>query len=172
MIRQPATLMEKIAVQLATCFGVGNAAVAPGTWGSIPGVALGLTFAALSRQLFSDETLRFAVVTFFLVVGTLLALWCIHVTEKVWNTHDEGRIVADEVIGQAIALAYLNPSWQVALLGFGLFRWLDITKPWLIGWLDRSAPGALGTLGDDVLAGVFAALVLGGLQLWVPNLML
>jgi phosphatidylglycerophosphatase A len=162
--------VERVAIQLATCFGIGNAPVAPGTVASVPGLVAGVALAALTAKIWREPTAQFSAVTVFLLAGTALSYWCIHVAEKAWNTHDESRIVADEVIGQAIAVAYVDPSWKAALVAFALFRLLDITKPLLIGWIDESGPGALGTLGDDLLAGLVTALVLGGLGLLAPGL--
>jgi phosphatidylglycerophosphatase A len=93
-------------------------------------------------------------------VLTLLALWAIHVTERAWGTHDDQRIVIDEVVGQAIAVAFVAPTELSLVAGFGLFRLLDITKPLIIGWVDERGPGAVGTLFDDVLAGIGTAVVL------------
>lgn len=142
--------LDRLAVRLATAGGVGYAAKAPGTWGSLPGLALG---AALQARLGNEPWLIGAL----LVAATLVACWAIARTERALRVHDDGRIVVDEVVGQAIAVAFLPLGIVSAALGFALFRLLDIKKPLAIGWVDAHAPGAVGTLGDDVLAGVVAA---------------
>ena len=76
------------------------------------------------------------------------------------GTHDDQRIVIDEVIGQSIALSFCPPTFLSLILGFTLFRLFDITKPGPIGWADRRLPGAWGTLLDDVMAGIAAAISL------------
>ena len=72
--------------------------------------------------------------------------------------HDSKMIVIDEVAGQWIALlpAALNPA--LILIAFILFRFFDILKPWPISFIDKKVPGALGVMGDDIIAGLFAAI--------------
>lgn len=145
------TVLDRLAVLLSTAFGIGYAPKAPGTFGSIPGLALGVAL-ALHAGLWAKILILVALIA--------LSLWAIARAEEVLLTHDDQRIVIDEVAGQALAAAFLAPGWVSALLAFGLFRLLDITKPLLIGRIDRDAPGALGTLGDDLLAGAVAGAVL------------
>jgi phosphatidylglycerophosphatase A len=90
----------------------------------------------------------------------LIAFWSIARTEFKWRTHDDSRIVVDEIVGQAIAVAFLPVSWTMLVACFALFRLLDIWKPLLIGWIDRNAPGAWGTLCDDLLAGALTGIFL------------
>jgi len=83
---------------------------------------------------------------------------------------DHRSIVWDEFVGQWVALLpLLLPEWMPAghvalawsmLAGFALFRLFDVWKPWPISWLDRQVKGGLGVMVDDLLAGVFAALLL------------
>lgn len=142
---------DRIAVWLSTAFGIGYAPKAPGTFGSIPGLGLGLALAV-----YADSSTKILC----LVALVALALWAISRAEKALHTHDDQRIVIDEVAGQALAVAFLAPHWLTALLAFALFRLLDITKPLAIGWIDRGVPGAWGTLGDDLLAGILAGVIL------------
>lgn len=102
-------------------------------------------------------------ITLVLIALTAFAFWMIHLTEIVWNTHDDQRIVVDEIAGQAIAIAYVQPSLVISLIAFALFRLFDIWKPGPIGWIDRAWPGASGTLFDDILAGICAAILVYGL---------
>lgn len=143
----------RIAIWLATSGGIGYAAKAPGTWGSLPGLLIAI---ALQHYVGAQPW------TIGLCLGllTVLAAWSIDRTETALQVHDDGRIVIDEVVGQAIALAFLPVTAGTILAAFGLFRLLDITKPLAIGWIDRHAPGWIGTLADDVLAGIVAALIL------------
>ena len=142
---------ERIAIFLSTAGGIGFAPVAPGTFGSLPGLAIGVALAVWNRPWMAAA---------ILVTLTALSYWMIAITERAWKTHDDQRIVIDEVCGQAIAMAFLAPTWPAAFVAFIAFRTLDITKPLAIGWIDREAPGAAGTLFDDILAGVVAAAVL------------
>jgi phosphatidylglycerophosphatase A len=152
------SFIQKIAIHSATSLGIGYAPKAPGTFGSLPGLLVGV---GLFHSQAWGGILAPAVLSIILIG---YSYWCIDVTEKVWSTHDDQRIVIDEVAGQAIALAYINPSITNLVLGFVLFRALDITKPALIGHIDQKWPGALGTLFDDVLAGLVALLILVGIN--------
>ena len=71
---------------------------------------------------------------------------------------DPGEVVIDEIAGQWIALLFAPHTLTAYALAFALFRLFDIWKPWPVGWADRSLPGGLGVMADDLLAGVYAAL--------------
>ena len=77
---------------------------------------------------------------------------------------DAGEMVADEVVGMWIALFALPNAIWTLVLGFVLFRYLDIKKPLLIGYIDRNVEGGLGVMLDDVVAGVFTYMTLWGLH--------
>jgi phosphatidylglycerophosphatase A len=74
--------------------------------------------------------------------------------------HDHPAIVWDEIAGMMITLLAAPATWWGVLLGFGLFRLLDIWKPWPIREIDHGLPGGAGIMLDDVLAGLIAAGVL------------
>src|SRR5690554_3636791 len=76
------------------------------------------------------------------------------------GVHDHGGIVWDEFVGIWITLIFLPNTWLWLLLGFVVFRLLDIAKPWPISVLDRKVGGGFGIMIDDILAGVIAAGVL------------
>lgn len=133
---------------LAVVFPLGLAPKAPGTFGSLAGLPVGFLFFNLS----DSWATRLAL----LVLLGLFSWLVIDRTEKFWNTHDDGRIVIDEVLGQAIPLTFFNGDWKIYLIAFVLFRFFDIVKPGPVGWADRKLPGAWGTLLDDVIAGIFA----------------
>ena len=141
-----------MAVRLAICFGLGKLP-APGTWGSIPGLVLG----ALCALFLSPWATLLAL--FLLTVVTYVS---IAVTEATWHTHDDSRIVIDEVLGCAIAVAFLSPGLFHWLLGFALFRIFDIVKPGPIGYIDKKMASSFATMLDDMVAGVCA-----GLCLWL-----
>jgi phosphatidylglycerophosphatase A len=97
----------------------------------------------------------------------VIGLWAAHSYEQVAAIKDPGAIVIDEVAGQWLALipAGLNPVGVV--LAFILFRAFDVTKPWPVGWADRHLKGAFGIMADDIIAGLYAAvLVYALLWLW------
>ena len=84
--------------------------------------------------------------------------------------HDHGGIVWDEVVGMLLTMTFVEPSLLAALLGFGLFRLMDITKPWPIRDVDHRLHGGLGIMLDDVLAAVYAAFALSGIQYLLLNM--
>lgn len=145
---------------LAFGFGSGLAPKAPGTFGSLAAVALFPLLALLPLPAF------LAVLVASAVGGVYI---CGHAARAL-DVHDDGRIVWDEFAGQWLALLPLLPlaQWDARALiglaaGFGLFRLFDIAKPWPIGYFDRSVPGGLGIMLDDLIAGAIAAAVLAGL---------
>jgi len=141
---------------IASGFGSGYAPKAPGTAGSIVGLALGAAALAVSPWLLLLLTLAAS------IGGTAAIMQATHLPLRpvTGADHDDpGWIVIDEIAGQCCALLLLpRPSWPAAALAFALFRLLDITKPGPIGWLDRQG-GALGIMADDLLAGTLAAVV-------------
>ena len=152
---------------LGTAGGLGLLPRAPGTFGSLPGLLLGPLIQLLFKTPPPESawavwrfSLEYRWIFLVLTLLTLLGWFVIHKLEKIWCTHDDQRIVLDEVIGQSIALSFCPPTFLSLLLGFALFRLYDITKPGPIGWADRTLPGAWGTLLDDVMAGIAAAITL------------
>lgn len=158
-------MYKKFSYLLAGFFGVGHAPFAPGTCGSL--AALPPAF-FLAYNFGTPGILSGAAIVFFL--GTL-------VTHEVLKTskHDPSFVVIDEVAGQLLAFAPLasflqhNASaWLTYLLGFGLFRLFDITKPQPAKWTDRKVLNAWGVMLDDIFAGLYAALVLWLLHKYLP----
>lgn len=145
-------MKARFATVIVRVFGIGNAPVSPGTFGSLPGLVVGYAL-----QVYVGSPLVIALVLAALVG---LSYWCIDVYEKSLGVHDDQRVVVDEVCGQAIAVAFLPPLAIWLGLGFVLFRLLDIAKPPPIGTIDEKVPGAAGTLFDDVVAGIVAAAIL------------
>jgi phosphatidylglycerophosphatase A len=135
---------------LAFGFGTGLAKKAPGTWGTLAGLAL------LPLLYLLPLWLGLVVIGLASVFGIWL---CGRVADDL-GVHDHGGIVWDEIVGIWITLILLPNTWQWWLLGFVLFRILDIFKPWPISWLDRHVAGGLGIMLDDMLAGLIAAALL------------
>jgi phosphatidylglycerophosphatase A len=99
------------------------------------------------------------------VVATATGFWALR---RIRVVGDPGWVVIDEFAGQWIALAALShPSIVGLLAAFVLFRLLDIAKPGPIGWADRQE-GVFGIMMDDVLAGLFVALVLAAVRIAWP----
>lgn len=144
-------LMSHPAGWIATALGAGLSPRAPGTAGSL--VAL-LPWWFLLRGL----PLGWYVVV--LVVGFALGVWACAVSDRRVGMHDQGALVWDEVIGMWITLLAAPAAWWWMLAGFALFRLFDIWKPWPVSWADRRVHGGLGVMLDDVLAGLYALVVL------------
>jgi phosphatidylglycerophosphatase A len=78
--------------------------------------------------------------------------------------HDHPGIVWDEIAGFTITMLGAPITWPWLLVGFALFRFFDILKPWPIREADHSLKGGLGIMLDDVIAGVFAGVILFALH--------
>jgi phosphatidylglycerophosphatase A len=148
--------LDKLAVFLATGAGSGFAPKAPGTFGSLAALPL-IWFA-------HDSGLSAVEMGLAIIVISIIGMWSTARVEHLWHTHDDGRIVIDEVAGMFITLAWFPFDLFHVALGFALFRLFDIWKPGPVGYIDEHGPGAWGTFFDDVVAGIFAAGVLYALS--------
>jgi len=146
------------AVLLATWFGAGRMPFASGTWGS----AAALPFAYALLALGGPYVLGIAAVVLLLV-----GIWASEVFCRRSGIADPGAIVIDEVVGQFLTLLVAPPRLLEFLIGFFLFRLMDVVKPWPANWADRAIKGGLGVMLDDVIAGIYAALVLWGIERWL-----
>lgn len=149
--------MDKL---ICTWFGAGNLKPAPGTWGSLVAVALGV----LIHWIGSFPMLAIAT-----VIVTLLGFWAVPRYTTGLGNPDRSEIVVDEVAGQWLTLLFPScafwlmglPSttfpWPAWLGAFLFFRLFDIWKPWLVGRADREG-GVNGVMLDDLWAGLFAGI--------------
>ena len=131
-----------------TAFGLGFLRPAPGTWGSLGGLIFWWFFLA-----------GLSVLTQLLIIaGYFCISWwlCSRLINRL-GIQDEPQIVADEVAGVWLALIFAPQVWWVALLAFGLFRFFDIAKPGVVGWLDENVHSGLGVMADDMMAGLISA---------------
>jgi phosphatidylglycerophosphatase A len=150
---------------LITCCGLGHAPVASGTFGTLGGVALAGLIGAWWPEHYLPAVLGLVVV--LLLAGASLGGWA----ERKWGRKDPGQYVLDEVVGYLVTVAWIGfPGWTHLGLGFLLFRLTDITKPPPARQLER-VKGGWGILLDDVVAGVWALLVLIGLRALFPELL-
>jgi phosphatidylglycerophosphatase A len=131
-------------------FGTGLAPFAPGTFGSLVGLAFALSLAPLG--------LWWNVLA--IVAAVAAGVWICGESARRLGVHDHPAIVWDEVAGMMIAMLAAPDAWWGAPLAFVLFRFFDIAKPWPIREVDHGMAGGAGIMLDDVLAGIFAALVL------------
>ena len=135
---------------LATGFYIGNIPFAPGTFGTVLGLPLCFVLAGLKLPL--------AIVCTVLFIA--IAVWVANDAEKLLKKKDPGCIVIDEIAGMAVTLVGLPFNLTTALIGFIIFRILDILKPFPIRSLDKRISGGVGIVIDDVVAGIFANLLL------------
>lgn len=91
---------------------------------------------------------------------TIVGIWAIRTSLPFFDGEDPQKIVIDEVCGLGLTLCFCSASWLHLVLGFLLFRLFDIVKPWPVSWADQKIKGAWGIMLDDLLAGLYAALVL------------
>ncbi|GAA8949792.1 phosphatidylglycerophosphatase A [Helicobacter pylori] len=142
--------MDKFSLRACflTLFFSGYSKKAPGTIGSLVALLLGLPV-----LIFSANTLFLAAV----LIG-LIAIAQIDKEEEESKIHDSSYIVIDELVGMWLAMAISGLSLAGVVLSFIFFRIYDITKPSLIGKIDKEVKGGLGVVADDALAGVLAGL--------------
>ncbi|MGL2902597.1 phosphatidylglycerophosphatase A family protein [Helicobacter pylori] len=142
--------MDKFSLRACflTLFFSGYSKKAPGTIGSLVALLLGLPI-----LIFSANTLFLGAV----FVG-LIAIAQIDKEEEETKRHDSSYIVIDELVGMWLAMAISGLSLAGVILSFIFFRIYDITKPSLIGKIDKEVKGGLGVVADDALAGVLAGL--------------
>nr|WP_067286061.1 phosphatidylglycerophosphatase A [Marinobacterium profundum] len=135
---------------LAFGFGSGLAPKAPGTFGTLAAIPLYLLMTLLPLWGY------LAVV----VVAAVLGIYLCGRTARDMGVHDHPGIVWDEFVGFWITMLFVPVNWVWILLGFALFRLFDIWKPWPIRVVDLKVEGGFGIMLDDVLAGIYALLVL------------
>jgi phosphatidylglycerophosphatase A len=156
-----------------TTFGVGYIPLAPGTWGSAVGVLIYWLVSGIELNSIAYFTARgwqenqifawfYGINSFLLLAFCLLGIWAANRATKLFANKDPQQAVVDEVIGQLITFLFIpfGVHWFYILLGFLLFRFFDITKPYPIDSL-QNLPTGLGVCADDILAGVYAGICLG-----------
>ena len=171
---------DYLALAIATC-GVGYLPLAPGTWGSLVGIAIYLLLRSLvfhpyvAPLLGGWNVLRpnpFLIFVFqsilglFVVAISIVGVWAATRVERLTGRKDASIVVIDEVAGQLftffIVLDYLAPRWIV--LGFILFRFFDIVKPFPARRLEAMS-GGIGVVGDDLIAGLYGTWALAAVMI-------
>lgn len=149
--------MARSAAWLATCFGIGKVSHAPGTVASAVATVVGVPLVLLGWK---------ALLPAFIAVAVIGIPVC-GAYARALRINDPGDCVLDEVAGQWLALlpvavALDGKHWPAYFVAFLAFRLFDIWKPWPVSWAEQRLPGGAGIVGDDVAAGVYAALVVFG----------
>jgi len=148
--------MRRLGLLIATCGYIGFAPVAPGTVGSAAGVALFYLIRGVDAAWAQPA----------LIVALFAAgVWAATEAERALGGTDPGPVVIDEVVGMLITLAWIPVTPLGALVGFLIFRVLDVVKPWPSRQFE-SLHGGLGIMADDAMAAVYGHLLMRGL-LWL-----
>ena len=155
MSEQPQNLTRKVLTDpvnmLAFGLGTGLSPFAPGSVGSLLGVVI--------AWFTLDLALMYQIgVAVFL---SLSGIWICGESARRIGVHDHGGIVWDEIAGMYITLLVAPPTITAWVLAYLLFRAFDIVKPWPIRDLDHSIDGGLGIMLDDLVAALYAAILLG-----------
>lgn len=138
-----------IANIIATFFYVGYLPFIPGTFGSLAGLAV---------YYFIKNNISLYILA--VLILTVLGIFAAGQAEKIYKTKDPKYVVVDEVVGMLLSLMFLpNLSAPYVVMAFFVFRLLDTLKPYPIGLIER-LKGSAGIMGDDIVAGIYANLIL------------
>ena len=141
---------DRAVIFLATGLLIGNVPFAPGTFGSLIGLPLAFLLSRLNLLLSAS----------FILLFVFFAIAVASAAEKILSKKDPAKIVIDEIAGLMVTFAGLPFNLGTAIAGFIIFRAFDILKPFPIRALERKVPGGGGVVLDDVLAGIYANLIL------------
>ncbi|MBT7307138.1 MAG: phosphatidylglycerophosphatase A [Gammaproteobacteria bacterium] len=134
-------------------FGSGLAPFAPGTFGTAAAIPFYLLMQSLSLPLYLGLVL----------IAFIFGVWVCGKAGAALGEHDHGGIVWDEFVGFWVTMVAAPSGWQWIVAGFLLFRLFDIWKPWPINWADQQLSGGLGVMLDDLIAGLYALILLQGM---------
>lgn len=141
---------DRIILFFATGCYIGRVPLAPGTFGSIPGLVIYFAISGIA--------LWYQII--FLILFVLLSIWISREAERILRSKDPGCIVIDETAGMMVTLMGLPFNLFTGLAGFIVFRFFDILKPYPIRYFEKNVPGGLGIVMDDVVAGIMGNLIL------------
>lgn len=130
--------------------------MAPGTVGSLCAIPLIWLMAQL------EPVFLYGVVC---IACFLIGIWVCEAAGRRLGKQDHQAIVWDEIVGMQITMIFVPMTGFNVAIGFLLFRFMDILKPWPVSWLDRNIKGGFGVMLDDIVAGAMAAATLYGLSL-------
>ncbi len=150
--------MQRLGLFIATCGYLGYVPFAPGTFGSAAGLAV---FYAVRST--GSPAVELAAIIVLFAIG----VWSGTVAEHHFGGIDPGPVVLDEVVGMLITLAFIPVNLSGAVVGFFLFRVLDVFKPWPSAQFE-ALPGGLGVMADDGMAALYGNLLMWGVIAMVP----
>jgi phosphatidylglycerophosphatase A len=143
-------ILNRFFLILATGFGVGYSPIAPGTLGTLIAIPVYYFLSEIPSPLYEVTLIGF----FF------LSVWISENAETFFGRKDDPRIVIDEMIGFLITMLWVPKTTRFIIIGFFLFRFFDILKPFPIRHLERRLKRGWGVVLDDVMAGVYANILL------------
>jgi len=152
--------MTRVALIVATAGGAGYFPIAPGTVGSAVGVVLYLATRHLA------PIWHIAILAFVIVIG----IWASTIAERHFKREDPGYVVIDEVAGQLVTLLLTGAGLSGAIIGFFVFRVLDVIKPWPARQFE-AFHGGVGIMADDLMAGVYGLIIMFGIAFAMPSAM-
>ena len=142
--------MRRLFLLLATGFGVGYSPIAPGTLGTLIAIPIYYFLSKIPSPLYEITLIGF----FF------LSVWISDNAERSFGKKDDQRIVIDEIIGFLITMLWLPETLRFIIMGFFLFRFFDILKPFPIRRLEKGLKGGYGVVLDDAIAGVYSNILI------------
>ncbi len=142
--------MKHFILALATGFGVGYTPVAPGTLGTLIAFPVYYFLSSISSPIYEITLISF----FF------FSVWISENAEMFFGKKDDQRIVIDEIMGFLITMLWIPKTVILIIIGFFLFRFFDILKPFPIRRLEKKFRGGYGVVLDDVMAGIYGNVVL------------
>jgi len=134
----------------------GYCPLAPGTAGTVVGIGFYWCFSHFSNFLYLITVLSFI----------FLSAWIAEGAEEIFQKKDPPHVVIDEIAGFLVTMVWIPWSWRIVAAGFFLFRCFDIIKPFPCRWIDRNLPGGWGIVLDDIVAGLYANIILQGVLHW------
>jgi phosphatidylglycerophosphatase A len=155
------SFMRKLILAISSGLGTGYFPVAPGTAGSLLGLAIAVPFMLKGGDIGGPVYVILSAAIFF------AGVWAAGEAEKIHGEQDCGKIVVDEVAGMLVTLYLLPATWLYLIVGFFAFRFFDIVKPFPARTIDQRMHGGFGVMLDDIVAGIYANLSLHLLKLVV-----
>lgn len=146
----PAEVWKNPMYFMAFGFGSGAVPFAPGTFGTLMAIPFYLALRLLPLTYY----------LIFIILFVAFTSWLCDEISRRTHTHDHPGMCIDEFAGFFVTMIGAPTGFYWILLGFILFRLFDIVKPWPIAYADRHIKGGFGMVFDDVLAGIYAMIII------------
>jgi len=144
---------------IAFGFGSGAAPFAPGTFGTLAAIPFYLLLSMLPLSAYFV----------FLLLFIIFTSWLCDYISRQTHTHDHPGMCIDEFAGFFVTMTAAPAGWWWIFIGFVLFRFFDIVKPWPISYVDKNIHGGFGMIFDDVLAGMYSFLIMQIIYMYIRN---